>query len=192
MKRSVPTTKPTAGDGEHGDGDAHKTPAPSSGDEAINPQTELAVLAPFGTAPNGEPRKRATRGILSDLPRALENLTADAFKALREVLRMDVHKVSDARLRAIVMAGGVVRGSKIRVDEGSLRVKQHNDVGEMATSDPVPTSSPTSSEQKMLEPDKWDEVLGALSGKVHRGIERIRSAEVLAALECSAKKGVCR
>ena len=57
MKRSVPTTKPTAGDGEHGDGDAHKTPAPSSGDEAINPQTELAVLAPFGTAPNECPAR---------------------------------------------------------------------------------------------------------------------------------------
>src|SRR6516225_7440638 len=58
----------------------------------------------------------------------------------------------------------------------------------MATMDPVPTSAPTPSERKMLEPDRWDEVISNLSGKVHRGVERIKSAQALAALGCSANK----
>ena len=54
--------------------------------------------------------------------------------------------------------------------------------------DPVPTPDPTSSAQKMLPKEQWDEVIGRLSGKVHRGIEKIKSADVLAALGCSANK----
>ena len=58
----------------------------------------------------------------------------------------------------------------------------------MTPPDPVPTSDPTASESKMLPVEQWDEVIGRLSGKVHRGIEKIKSAQVLAALKCSGNK----
>jgi len=40
----------------------------------------------------------------------------------------------------------------------------------------------------MPEPSEWDEVLSKLTGTVHRGIEKIKSAEVLAALRLSGNK----
>jgi hypothetical protein len=40
----------------------------------------------------------------------------------------------------------------------------------------------------MLEPDRWDEVLGRLVGTVYRGTERISSGAVLSALEVPSDK----
>jgi hypothetical protein len=129
------TSKRTGRNGEAGGGTPGtvptKPPGESPAGDAGEPQTyhgDTYLSAPFGLTPEGKPRKRRLRGFVNDLPRALESLTVDAFRSLQQVLRMDVHGASDARLRAIVTADlGVLQG-KIRVDEGSLRVKQHNDV----------------------------------------------------------------
>jgi hypothetical protein len=40
----------------------------------------------------------------------------------------------------------------------------------------------------MLEPDKWDEVLGRLVGTVYRGTERISTREILPVLGCSERE----
>jgi hypothetical protein len=58
----------------------------------------------------------------------------------------------------------------------------------MTLSPSVPTSNSASSAPKMLEPDQWDSVLSRLTGSVHRGIEKIRTATVLDALGLSTLK----
>ena len=58
----------------------------------------------------------------------------------------------------------------------------------MATPDPVPTSAPTSSAQEFLPVGQWDSVIGGLHGVIFHGVERIKSAQALAALGCSANK----
>src|SRR5262249_61751659 len=61
-------------------------------------------------------------------------------------------------------------------------------IGEMATPDAVPTSDPTSSAQEFLPVGQWDNVIGGLHGVIFHGVERIKSAQVLTALGCSANK----
>ena len=40
----------------------------------------------------------------------------------------------------------------------------------------------------MLPVEQWDSVIGSLHGVIFHGVERIKSAQVLAALGCSANK----
>jgi hypothetical protein len=40
----------------------------------------------------------------------------------------------------------------------------------------------------MLEPDRWDEVLSRMSGKLYRGTERISSAAIMDALGVPAER----
>jgi len=58
----------------------------------------------------------------------------------------------------------------------------------MAISDPVPTLSPTAGAQELVPVEQWDSVIGSLHGVIFHGVERIKSAQVLAALGCSANK----
>ena len=53
---------------------------------------------------------------------------------------------------------------------------------------PVPTSAPTSSAQEFLPVGQWDSVIDSLHGVIFHGVERIKSAQALAALGCSANK----
>jgi hypothetical protein len=84
----------------------------SSGEDPMGAQTSPSAAALWGFSSDGKPRKRPSRVLFSDLPRALENLTADSFKMLRDVIRFDVNKVSDARLRSMVTAGLGVIGTR--------------------------------------------------------------------------------
>src|SRR5262249_51378612 len=60
--------------------------------------------------------------------------------------------------------------------------------GGMGTPDPVPASSPPSNTREMLPVEQWDSVIGSLHGVIFHGVERIKSAQVLAALGCAANK----
>src|SRR5258708_2200513 len=91
-------------------------------------QTLPSAPLPWGTGPDGRARKRRSRGLWSDLPRALDNLTVLGMRALQDVLKLPVGSASAAELRSIVTAGLGVMGHKIRVDEGALRVRHDNDV----------------------------------------------------------------
>ena len=61
-------------------------------------------------------------------------------------------------------------------------------IGKMAEQAQAPTPVPTPGTPKTVPEEGWDEVISSLSGTVHRGIEKIKSAQVLAALRLSGNK----
>lgn len=94
----------------------------------VSTYTRPPIGDKYGVDNAGRRRQRVTRAVLTDLPAALERISGKSLRMLEELISLPVARVSDARLRAMVTGAGVVLGTKVRVDEGALRVKHDNDV----------------------------------------------------------------